>query len=67
MAASAMLIERMTATTETTMRMAQTEEALLTFDVSDLTLEKAACGGLQAGAATLSFYTGLDSCPAPAV
>lgn len=54
--------------TETTMRTDQIEQALLAFDVSDLALEKAASGGLQAAAATISFCTGLDSCPAvPAI
>jgi hypothetical protein len=43
----------------------QTEEEILTFDVSDAALE-AAAGTVKdkAGAFTLAFCSGLDTCPA---
>ena len=43
----------------------QTEEEILTFQVSDEALE-AAAGSVKekAGAFTLSFCSGLDTCPA---
>ena len=49
---------------ETTMRFSEAEEALFTLDVTDHALEMAAMSGLQGGAYTVSFCTGLDSCPA---
>jgi len=54
--------------TETTMRLDQADEALFALDASDHALEMAAKSGLEAGAVTISFCTGLDTCPAvPAV
>ena len=48
---------------ETTMRLDGTE-ALFSFDVTDDELEIAANSGLEGGAYTVAFCTGLDSCPA---
>jgi hypothetical protein len=50
--------------TETTMSLDQAEEALFALDVCDHALELAANAGVQVGAYTISFCTGLDSCPA---
>jgi hypothetical protein len=42
-----------------------TEEEILIYKVSDETLETAACGMKdKAGAFTLAFCSGLDTCPA---
>jgi hypothetical protein len=41
----------------------QTEEEILAYDVSDEALETAAGTG-KSGAFTLSFCSGLDTCPA---
>ena len=42
----------------------QREEEILTFDVTDAALEAAAgTGKEQAGAFTLAFCSGLDTCP----
>ena len=41
----------------------QTEEEILSFQVSDEALE-AAAGSENAGAFTLAFCSGLDTCPA---
>jgi hypothetical protein len=50
---------------ETTIRPGQAEEAPVFLDVTDQALEVAANSGMEArGAYTLSFCTGLDSCPA---
>ena len=50
---------------ETTVRLDQAEEALFALDVTDHALEVAANSGMEArGAYTISFCTGLDSCPA---
>jgi hypothetical protein len=50
--------------TKTITSLDQTEEALISLDVSDYALEFAANAGLRAGAYTVSFCTGLDTCPA---
>jgi hypothetical protein len=43
----------------------QTEEEILAYDVSDEALESAAGAGKEkAGAFTLAFCSGLDTCPA---
>jgi hypothetical protein len=43
----------------------QTEEEILAYDVSDEALETAASTGKdKAGAITLAFCSGLDTCPA---
>jgi len=50
---------------ETTVRLDQAEEALFALDVTDRALEVAANSGMEArGAYTISFCTGLDTCPA---
>jgi hypothetical protein len=50
---------------ETTVGPDQAEEALFALDVTDRALEVAANSGMEArGAYTISFCTGLDSCPA---
>jgi len=41
-----------------------TEEALFALDISDHALEMAAISGLEGGAYTVAFCTGLDTCPA---
>jgi hypothetical protein len=41
----------------------QTEEAILTYDVSDADIENAAGSLEKAGAFTLAFCSGLDTCP----
>jgi hypothetical protein len=56
--------ERTTTVTEATMKPDPTEEALLALDISDHALEMAAKSGLEGGACTVVFCTGLDSCPA---
>jgi hypothetical protein len=50
---------------DTTIRLCQAEQAILTYEVSDEALEAAA--GIvkdKAGSFTLSFCSGLDTCPA---
>lgn len=47
---------------DTTIGFDQTEEEILTFEVSDEALETAA-GKEKAGHYTLGFCTGLSSCP----
>lgn len=42
----------------------QTEEEILSFQVSDEALEAAAGSKENAGAFTLAFCSGLDTCPA---
>ena len=44
-------------------RTSQREEEILTFDVSDEALEAAAGTVEKAGAFTLAFCSGLDTCP----
>jgi hypothetical protein len=41
----------------------QTEEEILSFQVSDEALEAAAGSNEKAGAFTLAFCSGLDTCP----
>jgi hypothetical protein len=48
--------------TQTTISFDQTDEALFAIDVSDRALELAA--GHKGGAMTVSYCSGLDSCPA---
>jgi len=50
--------------TEATMKPDPTEEALFALDISDHALEMAAKSGLEGGAYTVVFCTGLDTCPA---
>jgi hypothetical protein len=50
--------------TKSTMMLDQTEDVLLVLDVSDCALEMAAKTEFEGGAYTISFCTGLDSCPA---
>ncbi|MGA2892332.1 MAG: hypothetical protein ABSE22_05640 [Xanthobacteraceae bacterium] len=48
-----------------TARLDQTEEEMLTYEVSDEALENSAASvKKKAGAFTLSFCSGLDTCPA---
>jgi hypothetical protein len=49
---------------DTTIGLDQAEEAILTYEVSDDALESAACTRIgKAENMTLSFCSGLDSCP----
>jgi len=48
---------------DTTMGLDQTEEAILTFEVSDEALETAAGGKEKAANFTLGACTGLSVCP----
>ncbi len=50
--------------TKSTICCDQTEQEILIFEVSDEALEAAACTNDKAGAATLAFCSGLDTCPA---
>jgi len=56
--------ERTTTMTEATMKPDPTEEELFALDISDHALEMAAKSGLEGGAYTVVFCTGLDTCPA---
>ena len=50
---------------ESTISVDLTEEEILIYRISDETLEAAACGMQdKAGAFTLAFCSGLDTCPA---
>jgi hypothetical protein len=49
---------------DTTIGLDQAEEEILAYDVCDDALESAACKMTwKAGSMTLSFCSGLDSCP----
>jgi hypothetical protein len=47
-----------------TIKFEVTDEEILGYDVADEALEAAACGNEKAGAITLAFCSGLDTCPA---
>jgi len=50
---------------ESTISVDLTEEEILIYEASDEALEAAACGMKdKAGASTLAFCSGLDTCPA---
>jgi hypothetical protein len=55
--------ERISTMSDTT-RLEQTEEEILTFEVSDEALETAADAGKDRGNFTLAFCSGLSTCPA---
>jgi hypothetical protein len=48
-----------------TIELEQTEEVMLTSEVSDEALESAAASGEKAGNYTLFYCTALDLCPGP--
>jgi hypothetical protein len=49
---------------KSTVKFDETDDEILGYDVADEALEAAACGNEKAGAITLAFCSGLDTCPA---
>lgn len=56
--------ERKTVMNKSTISCDQIDEEIVAFEVSDEALEAAACLKDKAGAVTLAFCSGLDTCPA---